>query len=124
MKHGAGKAILVIEQEANIGKGIKSILEKEGYFVVLTCSAYHLKEIFLETKPDLAIISISLPREPGLNVLRKVKELFPKIPVIAMSVYSNSLNANELKRFGASEFIAKPFDVERLKLKISRLIGR
>ena len=116
------RTILVIEQETSIGEGLKSILEKEGYSVISVYTSRHLMEIFREGGPDLAIININLPKEFGLNILRKTKELFPKIPVIAMSVYSNSLSANELKRLGASEFITKPFDVEGLKSKIWQLL--
>src|SRR3989338_5886130 len=97
---------------------------KEDYSVVSAYTSRYLKEIFKENVPDLAIININLPKEFGLNILRKTKELFPKIPVIAMSVNSNSLSANELKRLGASEFITKPFDVEGLKSKIGRLFKR
>jgi len=118
------RTILIIEQEPNIAEGLKSTLEKEGYSVVSTYSSKYLKETLSGRSPDLAIININLPKEFGLNILRKAKELFPKIPVIAMSAYSNSLSANELKRLGASEFITKPFDVENSKLKIEQLLKR
>jgi two-component system NtrC family response regulator len=118
------RIILIIEQESNITEGLKSTLEKEGYSVVSTYSSKHLKEALSGRTPDLAIININLPKEFGLNILRKAKELFPKIPVIAMSSYSNSLSANELKRLGASEFITKPFNVENSKLKIEQLLKR
>ena len=118
------RIILIIEQESNITEGLKSTLEKEGYSVVSTYSSKHLKETLSGRTPDLAIININLPKEFGLNILRKAKELFPKIPVIAMSSYSNSLSANELKRLGASEFITKPFNVENSKLKIEQLLKR
>jgi len=118
------RTILVIDQETSIAEGLKSILEKEGYSIVSAYTSRHLKEIFKERGPDLAIININLPKQFGLKILHKVKELFPKVPVIAMSVYSNSLSANELKRLGASEFITKPFDVESLKSKIGQLLKR
>jgi len=118
------RTILVIEQETSIAEGLKSILEKEGYSVISVYTSRHLKEIFKEHGPDLAIININLPKQFGLNILRKAKELFPKVPVIAMSISSNSLSANEMKRLGASEFITKPFDVESLKSKIGQLLKR
>lgn len=118
------RTILVIEQETSIAEGLKSILEKEGYSVISVFTSRHLKEIFKEHGADLVIININLPKKFGLNILHKTKELFPKIPVIAMSVHSNSLSANELKRIGASEFIARPFDAESLKAKIGQLLKR
>lgn len=118
------RTILLVDQETSIAEGLKSILEKEGYSVISVYTSWHLKEIFKEHGPDLAIININLPKKFGLNILCKAKELFPKIPVIAMSAYSNSLSANELKRLGASEFIARPFNAESLKSKISQLLKR
>ena len=116
------KTILIIEQELTVSAGLKAILEKEGYSVVSTNNSLHLKEFFQDSIPDLAIINISLPKELGLNILRKTNELFPRIPIIAMSVYSNSLSVREIKRLGASDFISKPFDVKFLKEKIEELV--
>ena len=56
--------------------------------------------------------------------MRKVKENFPSVPIIAMSVYSNSFSGRELKRLGADDFIVKPFDVNNLKQKIEQLLGK
>lgn len=119
-----GRTILVIEQETSIAEGLKSILEKEGYSVVSAYALRQLKEIFKERGPDLAIININLPKGFGLNILYKIKELFPKMPAIVMSACSNSLSANELKRLGAGEFITSHFDAESLKLKIGQLLKR
>lgn len=117
------KTILILEQEYNVANGLKSILVKEGYNAVLRYNYYHIKEFFQKQKPDLVIINISVSKEFGLNILRKTKKSFPALPIIAMSVYSNSLSRNELARFGADDFIAKPFDVEYLKSRIEELVG-
>lgn len=118
------KTILIIEQEANIVNGLKSILEKEGYAVEPIFNYYHFRELCEDKKPDLAIINIYIPKELGLNILHKIKESFPKLPIIAMSVYSNSFTKRELSRLGADDFIAKPFDVKYVKGKVGELIGR
>jgi two-component system NtrC family response regulator len=118
----AKKTILIIEQECNLVNGLRRMLEKEGYDVVSIFNHYHLEEIFCDKKPDLAIINISSPKEFGLNILRKTKEAFPSLPIIAMTVYTNTLNRRELNRLGASDFIGKPFDVECLKGRIEELI--
>lgn len=115
------KTILIIEREINLTNGLKSILEKEGYKVVPVYSQHYLEEQFRHQPPDLAIIDINIPKEIGLNILRKMKEYLPSLPIIAMTVYSNSLNRKEIERLGASDFIAKPFDVEYLKKKIEEL---
>jgi DNA-binding response OmpR family regulator len=116
------KTILIIEQELNIANGLKAILEKEDYQVISTSSPYAIKDILEDKNPCLVIINISIPKELGLNILRKTKESFPYAPIIAMSVYSSSFSTKELNRLGADDFIAKPFDVKYLKEKIEELL--
>lgn len=118
------KTILIFEQELNIANGLKAILKKEDYQAVSTYSPYAIKDILEDKEPDLVIINISIPKELGLNILSKLKEIFPFAPIIAMSVYSNSFSGRELKRLGADDFIAKPFDVNNLKQKIEQLLGK
>lgn len=117
------KIILVIEQEINLANGLKSILEKEGYEVLSVFGSHHLKELFQNQKPDLAIIDLYIPRQLGLNILHKAKELFPTLPIIAMTVYTNSFTKRELSRLGADDFVAKPFEVGHLKERIEELIN-
>lgn len=117
------KIILVIEQEINLANGLKSILEKEGYEVLSVFGSHHLKELFQNRKPDLAIIDLYIPRQLGLNILHKTKELFPTLPIIAMTVYTNSFTKRELSRLGADDFVAKPFEVGHLKERIEELIN-
>ena len=116
------KTILIIEQECNLVNGLRRMLEKEGYCVVSIFNHYHLKEMFNDKKPDLAMININSPKEFGLNILRKTKETFPSLPIIAMTVYTNTLNRKEVNRLGASDFIGKPFDMEDLNKRIGKLI--
>lgn len=114
------KSILIIEEETNLANGLKRILEREGYRAIPAFSPYHLKEF--DKHPDLAIVNINIPKEFGLSMLRKIKKAFPALPIIAMTVYSNSFTKNELNRLGANDFIAKPFDIRCLKKRIEELL--
>ena len=116
------KTILIIEQEVNVANGLKSILEKDGYKVISAFGYYYIKGLLKNKEPDLAIININIPKELGLNILRRTKESFPRLPIIAMSVYSNSFSKKELERLGADDFIAKPFDIKCFKKRIEELI--
>ena len=117
------KTILIIEQDNNVPNGLKRILEKEGYNAVSLYSSHYIKELCQDEIPDLAIINISVSKEFGLNILRRTKEIFPKLPIVAVSVYNSSFSKNELARLGADDYIAKPFDVNYLKRRIEKLAG-
>src|SRR3989338_197388 len=118
----AKKTILIIEQELNLANGLKDILEKEGYAVVADACYLHPDNAKPDKAPDLAILDIYIPREFGMNILRRVKSDYPSLPVIAMSVYSHSFSKDEIKRFGGDDFIAKPFEIEHLKIRIEELL--
>lgn len=115
------KTILIIEQEASLTDGLKPILEKDNYRAISVPSFYNPKELFEVSKPDLAIIDAYMPKEFGLNILRKARESFPGLPIIVMTIYSDSFTIEELSKFGADDFLVKPFDVEYLKNKIEEL---
>jgi DNA-binding NtrC family response regulator len=117
------KTILIIEQDGNFANGLKRILEKEGYNAVSLYSSHYIRELCQDGIPALAIINISVSKEFGLNILRRTKETFPKLPIVAVSVYSNSFSRSELARLGVDDFIAKPFDVNYLKRQIEKLAG-
>ncbi|MFH1655630.1 MAG: response regulator [Candidatus Omnitrophota bacterium] len=117
------KTVLIIEQDDNFANGLKRILEKEGFNVVSLYDFHYIKELCQDAIPDLAIINISASKEFGLNMLRRTKEIFPKLPIVAVSVYGNSFSRRELARLGADDFIAKPFYVNYLKCRIEKLAG-
>ncbi|MFA4888899.1 MAG: response regulator [Candidatus Omnitrophota bacterium] len=118
------RIILIFEQEFNLANGLKAILEKEGYGVLTDFSLFHLGELGEFSKPDLIIININVPKEFGLNILRKARDNFPGIPLIAMSVYSHSFSKSEISRLGVDDFITKPFEIEHLKKQIGKLLVR
>lgn len=116
------KTILILEQEFNLANGLKSILEKEAYNVITDFSFLHSDEFKDAPRPDLIIININVPKEFGLNILRKARGSFPGIPLIAMTVYSHSFSRSEINRLGVDDFIAKPFEIEDLKKRIEAVI--
>jgi DNA-binding response OmpR family regulator len=117
------KQILIIEQEANLVNGLKAILEKEGYATNSLYSYLGIQSLFEEGKFDWAIINITKPAELGINIIRRTKERYPTLPVIAVSVYSDIFNKQDLAVAGADDFIKKPFDVDYLKRRIRELIS-
>lgn len=116
------KNILILEHEFNLANGLKSILEKEGYEVLTDFSFLHTDELKGASKPDLIIININVPKEFGLNILRKARDNFPGIPLIAVAVYSHSFSRNEINRLGVDDFITKPFEINGLKRRIETLM--
>lgn len=116
------KIILIIEQYDNSTSGLRCILEKEGYSVISLYSSHYIQRLCCGRIPDLAVISVNMPKAFGISILRSLREVFPGIPIVAVSLYGNSLSKNELARLGADDFIGKPFDIDHFRNRIARLM--
>ncbi len=122
MKDGVKKSILVVDDEIGTRESLKMIL-KTDYQVFLAKNA---EETFqqLETHPfDLILLDIILPDMDGLRVLEKIKQRDPEQMVIMITATKTVKTAVEAMKLGAYDYITKPFDVDELRLIISRALS-
>src|ERR1039458_7342801 len=74
--------------------------------------------------PDLVMTDLKMPDGSGLDVLKKGRESSRETPVVMITAYSSTKTAVEALKAGAYDYIAKPFDVEELKLVVGRALER
>jgi len=116
------RSILVIDDEVGTRESLKMIL-KNDYQVFLAKNA---EEAFqqIETHPsDLILLDIILPDMDGLRVLEKIKQKDPDQLVIMITATKTVKTAVEAMKLGAYDYITKPFDVDELRLIISRSLS-
>jgi two-component system response regulator AtoC len=116
------KTILVVDDEIGTRESLKMIL-KSDYQVFLAKNA---EETFqqLETQPfDLILLDIILPDMDGLRVLEKIKQKDPEQMVIMITATKTIKTAVEAMKLGAYDYVTKPFDVDELRLIISRALS-
>lgn len=122
VKDGLKKSILVVDDEIGTRESLKMIL-KSDYQVFLAKNA---EETFqqLETHPfDLILLDIILPDMDGLRVLEKIKQKDPEQLVIMITATKTIKTAVEAMKLGAYDYITKPFDIDELRLIISRALS-
>ncbi len=112
MKHD----ILIIDDEADIRMHVKGILQDEGYH---TYEAHHAASTFAvlsQKQPDLILLDIWLEGSDldGLEILEKLTQSYPQVPVLMISGHGNVELAVEAIKKGAYDFIEKPFKSEHL----------
>lgn len=112
--------ILIIDDEKSVLDMLNVIFKKEGYRVKKSLSAQKALELIDEEDFDLILSDIRLPQISGMELLRKVKEKKPGIPVIMITAYGTIKQAVEAFKAGAIDYIVKPFDVEELKIIVSQ----
>ncbi len=116
--------ILIVDDEADIRKLIRGILEDEGYKTRSAADAKQAYEEITKLFPDLIVLDIWLQgsEHDGLQILAKVKKDYPHIPILMISGHGTIETAVSAIKQGAYDFIEKPFKSDRLLLMIRRAL--
>lgn len=109
--------ILVIEDEPEIRRFLRSALSTEGYKVVESASARRGAIDAASHKPDLAIVDLGLPDFDGLEVVRRIREWSP-MPLIVLSARAHESSKIAALDAGADDYVTKPFGVGELLARV------
>lgn len=114
--------ILVVDDESDIRELVAGVLEDEGYETRSAADSDAALEAIAERRPSLVLLDVWLQgsRLDGLDLLDEIKRRDPSIPVLVISGHGNLDTAVAAIRRGASDFIEKPFEAERLMLLVER----
>ena len=115
-------SILVVDDEAEIVDQVKEYFEEEGFLVFTAETGGEGIEIVKRQKPDLMILDMKLPDMPGLHVLKVANETNPKIKVITVTGFVDQAMIDQAEELGRDVFLQKPFDLERLKSEVDKLV--
>ena len=114
--------ILVVDDEHDIRELVAGVLEDEGYETRTAADSDATLEAIATRRPSLVLLDVWLQgsRLDGLELLDEIKRRDPSIPVLVISGHGNLDTAVAAIRRGASDFIEKPFEAERLLLLVAR----
>ncbi|WP_308814079.1 sigma-54 dependent transcriptional regulator [Sphingomonas sp. GV3] len=114
--------ILVVDDEFDIRELVAGVLEDEGYETRVAANSDAALEAIAMRRPSLVLLDVWLQgsRLDGLDLLDEIKRRDPSIPVLVISGHGNLDTAVAAIRRGASDFIEKPFEAERLLLLVAR----
>ncbi len=119
-----GKNILICDDAAFMRMMIKDILSKNGYNVVGEAENGAIAvEKYMELKPDLALMDITMPEMDGIQALKKIKEKDSNASVIMCSAMGQQAMVIESIQSGAKDFIVKPFQADRVLEAVKKVIG-
>ena len=124
--------ILVIDDDPDIQKSVKSVLESKSYEVISALDGDEGLRKVVEEKPDLIILDVIMPVKHGFEVCRELKtdpkyHFFSHIPVLMLTVYPDDreklhLSMREGMMMEAEDYIQKPFDPQELLSRIEDLL--
>lgn len=115
--------ILIIDDEREVGTFLTYLLEEKGFHIDVGYSGADFEKLAAEKEYDLAMIDVKLPDTNGLDILREISRKMPSCKTIIMTGYSTVKVAVEAIKFGASDYIEKPFDdIDALETIIDNLL--
>lgn len=109
------KKVLVVDDTKNIRMILTKCLELEGYDVMTASDGKQALEMFTAYSFDLAFLDIKLPEVRGTEVLKRIRELGIKTPVIIITAYATVKNAVDCTNMGAVAYLQKPFSADKIK---------
>src|SRR6476660_4763580 len=116
--------ILVIDDEAEIRRSVRMILEYEGYDVQEASSGPEAIALVEREPPDLAFLDIKMPGMDGLETLEKIRGSNESLPVVIVSGHGTVSTAVEATKLGAFDFIEKPLASERVLVTIRNALDQ
>jgi len=118
------QTVLVVDDEKNIRRTLRMVLETEGYAVAEAESAEEALKL-LESEPvDLGIFDVRLPGIDGLELLARARELWRDLPVVVISGHAETPDVVEAMRRGAADFFSKPVDRDRVVVSVRNALAR
>jgi DNA-binding NtrC family response regulator len=116
--------ILIIDDEAAIRDSLETLLTMEGFQVTMAVDGATGLDQLAHSEYDLLLLDLALPGESGIDLLPRILELQPGLPVIMITAYGTVSNVVEAIRAGAENFVQKPWDNEKLLADIRAAVGR
>jgi len=116
--------ILIIDDEAAIRESLEALLCMEGFHVTMAVDGPSGVEQLATSEFDLLLLDLALPGESGIDLLPRILEMQPALPVIMITAYGTVSNVVDAIRAGAENFVQKPWDNEKLLADIRAAIGR
>jgi nitrogen regulation protein NR(I) len=108
------QTILIVDDDKSIRYSLKRMFE-EKYSILTAQNGEEALDRMKESSPDLVIMDIKMPGRNGIDVLKEMKLIDPKSLVIIMTAYGTTETAIEAMKYGAFDYILKPFPIPQMK---------
>src|SRR5437016_8446702 len=107
--------LLLIDDEADVQYSFRRIFDSPGIELMTASSGEEGLKLIPQFKPDLVLMDVRMGGMSGLETLRRIRQIDPRLLVILMTAYGTTQTAIEAMKLGAYDYLLKPFDVPKLK---------
>ena len=121
MKHAS---LLIVEDDVGIQEMLKFSLEQEGYTIYTAYTVKEAWELIQNKSMDLVLLDWMLPDNSGVDLLRRIRKTFSKLPVIMVTAKTEEEDRVLGLDVGADDYVTKPFSVRELNSRIQAILRR
>jgi len=116
------QTILIIDDDPSMQSSLSKTLTKAGYQIFQGMTIHAGRELFQRENPDLVLLDLKLPDGDGREFFDELHDLNEETPVMILTAFPDMKGAISLMRKGAFDYLVKPFDLQELKLQISKAL--
>jgi len=111
--------VLLVEDDANVGKGLQMVLREEGYAVDLAMTGLSALETFRANGFGLVVADLRLPDIDGMDVLKQISTERPETKMLVITGYPSVSSAVTAVKLGVIDYLRKPFTEDEFKSAIA-----
>jgi nitrogen regulation protein NR(I) len=116
------QTILIVDDDKSIRYSLKRMME-EKYSILTAQNGNEALDRVREGSPDLIIMDVKMPGRSGIEVLKEIKLIDPKALVVIMTAYGTTETAIEAMKYGAYDYILKPFPIPQMKRLVDKALA-
>jgi DNA-binding NtrC family response regulator len=116
------KKILIVDDEESVRYSFRKLFREPGFEISEAGNGLEAISAIKKDLPDLVLMDIEMPGLGGLEAIQRIKALHPQLPVIIITAFGTTERVIGAMKYGAYEYLEKPFDVARLKEVVSEAL--
>jgi two-component system, NtrC family, response regulator HydG len=124
MTEGKNTRVLVVDDEPAARGGLEKLLKGEGFQVDVASDGVEALAIAGEHPPDVVVTDLKMPNMDGIELMKKLHEIDPSVPVVVATAFGDVGSAVNAMRAGAEDYLTKPIDFDALVVAVERALER
>lgn len=113
--------ILIVDDEVHVATVLADSVRLQGHEAFVAGGGEEGLAILDQKRPDAVFLDIVMPGMGGIEVLRRIREVYPALPVIVITGHASTAEIEEAKRLGVTDCVQKPFVLNQLSQALGRL---
>ncbi len=119
---GTNHSILIIDDEPNLRRSLGLILQRAGYIITTASNAAEAIHLLQAGAYDLTFLDIKLPDQNGIQLLPKLRDLYPEMPILILTAHATLDSAIGAVRLGARDYLLKPIDPDAILNRVGEIL--